>query len=167
MNSLNFPCSLCKNRFRTGAELSKHKKIAHGPKPVAPARQVDQRIEGGRDHAAARPSLPIDPASAAADAATGSGSPVYDHGSEADAADYEAFPDGDDQQDGEADPYQLMLWEGFEALKKQRQEESYSLDLEVGTSLPQTQRCILASCSTQHGAYIEFAGSVVQVESAS
>lgn len=165
MNSLNFPCSLCSRRFRTGAEVNKHQRIAHTAKSAAPpTRQVDQRIEGGRDHAAARPAVSDDPDGAAADAAADSGFPDNDHGSEGDTGDYDCFVDGDDQQAGEDVSYQLMSMEDFEALKKQLQEESYNLDLEVGMK-PVIVSALLhigrLSHTAAHGAHIKSACSTV------
>ena len=85
MSSLMFHCTICKEHFSNGWGLRNHMTLKHGARYlVPPSRQVNQRIEGGRDHAAARPAVPDDPNSATADAVADSGFPDYDHGSEGD-----------------------------------------------------------------------------------
>jgi len=160
VNSLPYPC-FCGLRFRTGAERRKHEKLVHGPKPAAPpGRQVDQRIEGGSDHAAARPAVPDDADSAAAAPAADSGCPDYGYGSDGDTGDHDRFDDGDDQRDGEGDSYDLMSEEGFEALKKQLQDDSYSLDLEVGSMPQRGGRSLHTTASAPHVLALPLCGEV-------
>ena len=126
-----------------------------------PSRQVDQRIDGGRDHAAARPAVPADSDSAAAAPAADSDSPDYGYGSDGDAGDHDCSDDdGDDQRDGDGDSYELMSEEGIEALKKQLQDDSYSLDLEVG-SMPQRGGMLLrTTASASHLLALPLCGGV-------
>ena len=125
-------CSRCSFQCRTGIQLAKHNRVVHGPIAIQPVRLIAQRTEAGNDHAAARPSE----ADARGNAAAAASGCDDQHDSSAayapDAGEYHCPDGGDEEQDAGAGSPSLITREGFEALKKQLQEASYSLDLEVG-----------------------------------